>query len=600
MTQKIWKFFCSVKLTVVLFILILVPSIIGTIIQQNAPDPSRYVEVYGPAWDALFRALGFYDVYHTSYFVVLLVLLGLNTFACTLNRFRPKWQLAGMLMTHCGLLLILLGALVGAVFGVKGFMVIDEGATTDAMSVGRSNRPTDTLPFKVRLVDFILAEHEKPDHKLMIFDVKTRKQQNHKIEEGGTIALSKSRWAEVASLVGVKPKATETIRVDRFFSHGALVASIDEGPEQTGVAAIEFRIIRDGEEEQGFALSRIEHPYVLAGAHLGVGYTEVAGREQVGAEIERVISLSRMANNVEVTVPGGSSKTYPAEVGTTFQVEGVDYSVKVLRYVPDFVIDTATRKVVSRSELPRNPALQVRITGPSDSKEQWIFAKFPAMHTTDEIPFELRYRRDEHLGDIVDYLAVLKTSEDTSDKPTLVHVRNGELLARTGIDIGSLVDIEGTDYKMTVDRFLEDANVSRKMMDRPDLPNRPAVEITLEQRGSSTRHYLWQEVPADVPGYRIMYVQESKIKDFFSILQIVDGEEVVAEKKIEVNDPLAYKGYVLYQSSYDSENLSWSGLQVKKDPGVTLVYGGFLIQILGMIIIFYVNPLVRKARKSRV
>ena len=144
--QKAWKFFCSVKLTVVLFVLILVPSIIGTIIQQNAPDPGRYVEVYGPAWDAVFRSLGFYDVYHSPYFVVLLVLLGLNTFVCTLNRFRPKWRLVGMLMTHCGLLLILVGAFVGAVFGVKGFMVIEEGETTDAMTIGRSNRPTATLP----------------------------------------------------------------------------------------------------------------------------------------------------------------------------------------------------------------------------------------------------------------------------------------------------------------------------------------------------------------------------------------------------------------------------------------------------------------------
>jgi len=62
MVRKVWKFFCSVKLTIILFILILIPSIIGTIIQQNAPDPGQYVQVYGPALDRLFRFFGFYDV----------------------------------------------------------------------------------------------------------------------------------------------------------------------------------------------------------------------------------------------------------------------------------------------------------------------------------------------------------------------------------------------------------------------------------------------------------------------------------------------------------------------------------------------------------
>ena len=597
--QKAWKFFCSVKLTVVLFVLILVPSIIGTIIQQNAPDPGRYVEVYGPAWDAVFRSLGFYDVYHSPYFVVLLVLLGINTFVCTLNRFRPKWRLAGMLMTHCGLLLILVGAFVGAVFGVKGFMVIEEGETTDAMTIGRSNRPTATLPFNVKLVDFILASHEQPDHKLLVFDVRTRKQQNHKIKEGQTVALSKPRWAGLAALVGIEPEAQDKISINRLFTHAAMVTSFDEGPEQTGIAAVEFRIVGEGKEEQGYAISRIEHPFVLPGTTLGVGYRKLAGTDQIDAEIQKAVSLSRMADRLEVTVPGAVARTYAAEVGATFDLEDIGYSVEILRYVPDFVIDTATRKVVSRSEYPRNPALQVRITGPSGSKEHWVFANFPDVHTSSDEPFALKYRRDEHMSGIVDYVVVVNTSEGASDdKPTLVHVRNGELLSRTDIEVGRPVAIGGTAYTIIVKRFFENANISNSMVDRPDMPEQPAAEITVEEEGSSTRHYLWNETPIEVPGYRMMYVRENTIKDFYSILQIIDGDEVVAEKQIEVNDPLAYGGYVLYQSSYDSENLSWSGLQVKKDPGVTLVYGGFLIQILGMIIIFYVNPLVRKARKT--
>ena len=56
------------------------------------------------------------------------------------------------MLTHFGLLLILIGALAGAIFGVKGFMVIHEGEVTDKMSVGQATETMGEVPFKVKLV----------------------------------------------------------------------------------------------------------------------------------------------------------------------------------------------------------------------------------------------------------------------------------------------------------------------------------------------------------------------------------------------------------------------------------------------------------------
>ncbi|MEK6556709.1 MAG: cytochrome c biogenesis protein ResB [Candidatus Margulisiibacteriota bacterium] len=72
------------------------------------------------------------------------------------------------------------------------------------------------------------------------------------------------------------------------------------------------------------------------------------------------------------------------------------------------------------------------------------------------------------------------------------------------------------------------------------------------------------------------------IKSYKSAVQIIDDKAPLLSKTIQVNDPLRYKGYTFYQMSYDRESLSWTGLHVKKDPGVWLVYLGTLMMIAGL------------------
>ncbi len=84
--EKVWKFFSSVKLAVVLLIILAIVSVIGTVIQQNE-SPEKYLQEYSEATVQLFEMLGFFDMYHTWWFVILLFLLTTNLTVCTLERF---------------------------------------------------------------------------------------------------------------------------------------------------------------------------------------------------------------------------------------------------------------------------------------------------------------------------------------------------------------------------------------------------------------------------------------------------------------------------------------------------------------------------------
>lgn len=74
------------------------------------------------------------------------------------------------------------------------------------------------------------------------------------------------------------------------------------------------------------------------------------------------------------------------------------------------------------------------------------------------------------------------------------------------------------------------------------------------------------------------------IQSYKSEIRVINEGAVVLSKTIQVNDPLHYKGYTFYQMSYDQESLAWTGLHVKRDPGVWLVYLGSLMMIAGLLI----------------
>lgn len=90
--NRIWKFFTSVRLTIVLLFALAGTSIIGTLIPQNESQ-SEYFKAFGPFLYKLFSILGLFDMFHTWWFQLLLLLLTLNIIICSIERLSTTWKI---------------------------------------------------------------------------------------------------------------------------------------------------------------------------------------------------------------------------------------------------------------------------------------------------------------------------------------------------------------------------------------------------------------------------------------------------------------------------------------------------------------------------
>jgi len=108
-------------------------------------------------------------------------------------------------------------------------------------------------------------------------------------------------------------------------------------------------------------------------------------------------------------------EVHTVKLGEKFLLSDTDYSAVAAEFVPDFVIDSETKVVTSRSENPNNPAVRVVVyQGEAEVDELWAFPGKGAPHF---------YRESFLAFTLVDYKIkaqtppVEKEDEKADDRP---------------------------------------------------------------------------------------------------------------------------------------------------------------------------------------
>jgi cytochrome c biogenesis protein len=90
-SNAFWNFFISVRLTIVLLLSLAATSIIGTLIPQNQSQ-ADYFNAYGEVLFNLFTKFDIFDMYHSWWFQLLILMLGINILACSIDRLSLVWK----------------------------------------------------------------------------------------------------------------------------------------------------------------------------------------------------------------------------------------------------------------------------------------------------------------------------------------------------------------------------------------------------------------------------------------------------------------------------------------------------------------------------
>jgi cytochrome c biogenesis protein len=351
-------------------LLVILASTAGTLIlQRPITEPDQLQRTYSPETLRWLDALGLTDVFHSWWFVGLMLLLCINIVLASIERFPAAWRffsrpyvrpdahfLSGLplqqeipvrnlkegaeaaeqalrklgfrpqrigsgedfslfaerhrfarlaaYVVHLSLLLILVGGIVDAVWGYRGYMMLKLDQNSNQIDL--RNGQMKSLPFTIRCDG--AGQENYPD------------------------GSPRRWWSKLAVIENGSEVARKEIAVNDPLTH-------------RGIRFFQSGYGSSGEISEIHLLAR--HKGDTSHAH------EIALR------------------------PGGS-----AELDN-------QATVRMLAFVPDLVI--VGGRIETRSNQPNNPAIQLQVESKSGTEKVWLFPRYPALAHPDNAPYSFEF-----------------------------------------------------------------------------------------------------------------------------------------------------------------------------------------------------------------
>ena len=520
--------------------------------------------------------------YHAAWFEVLLGLLGLNMFAALILRYPFGKKDAGFILAHMGILSVLAGSLITQEFGVDGQIVLTEGQSTSVMGVNQ-----DTVSVRNRetgkTVNFENGRNALSDFNRindLSIPVITGESWQAEILE----YVPDSAWRDVVE--DSNPQVSPAIEIALTHESEKRTSWVFANqPGHVGPLDVSFRAV-DTLEAMSFSPDS-----ETRGESKGNLHIEYKG-------VEYVVALEQCTDAAHVLGDSGCT-------------------VRLTNYLPHAVVGP-DRTLVNSSDRPVNPAVEVEFVTPEGKEKRLAFARFPdfgAMH-------EKRKNGNLHVRFIASEQHAGSIPLEITGGP------DGSFLARfnhedgeaeiTELALGEAIPTPWGPVKLTILSSFQNARFERKLeeIDPVRKKRHPAIRLSITSlKPGETAEEFWlpkdtarvitigdtpleisftsyKEEPLDFKMTLEEFVigrypgteQPSSFESHVSVTNDIAGTSV--KSAISMNKPLLIEGWRIYQSSFDSDGgLNTSILGVSKDPGQVIVFSGYIITFVGVLIL---------------
>lgn len=553
--NKFFQFLASLKLAVVLFVMFAVILALAT--------------YYESAYDTQTAQ---HLVYKSPLFATFLAIFFVNIFCSTAIRYPWKRKQIGFVITHVGILVLLLASALTMVAGIEGSMMVQEGQSSNRVLlndpvffVGDAGEPMREVPAEFR---WIRPTPESPA----------------RVELGDGVTAEVLQYLHHA-------------REHNFYV-----------PTDSGQAALELRIFNDRVDQ---------HQWLTVGkGDLQLGPARVRMlRARDSQQLQRILTGKEEERGELQLLFGGE----PYQIKVTDLVAGHDVAagpvrVRLRRYLPHAVVEKG--ELISRSPEPVNPCLDVHVSDSAGHSQDWLlFARMPQLNT--------RVASQGKMDLKLTYAFAGRAANE--HVLTLVVAPDGTLWAQIDAQKARRVTLGKTEptgwmnLQFEVSKLLPNAKEVREFLPvevvKEEMQNAPPPAIQVRFQGSRNPDPIWLERgdvqqlqtssgkqlvvgyafrshPLDfslhLKDFKIDYDPGTNTAAAFKSIVEVDGQE----HTIQMNEPLVKSGFKLFQSSYSElpDQPAVSIFTVAYDPGIALKYVGSIMMVMGIAIMFWMKP----------
>ena len=634
--NSIFEFFASLKLAVVLLAVLIVAAIAGTIYESSFDAKVARAYVYGAPW-----------------FNLWLVLLGANLACSALSRWPWRKHHLAFLITHLGIITLLIGSLIGRIWGVEGTITLFKGEPpTNRLLVNERQLRVHDVDGIVKGYPAEFLHHPPtPQHPrdlgllasgahLQIVDYAPAieaKLNPKQVSEDGAPALHFTIATAIMNqhldgwLLADDPQHGN-------FSMGLANIELKRGTATSVAAGVSpaaqpIRLPPQNEEvdleESIFAFSKAPDEQI--------GHVRKGG--STGTKV-RLIAPENGNKGQVIISTGDKQATFDVaeNLGRDVPIENTPFSLTIENYWPDFRIENG--KPSSLSDQPNNPAVLVTIRGKGvpvtsaetnphgTGKELAATGGPPAMPAPGE-------EAPNHL--------TLFIADDGAITYKLASRKNGKSAGK--IDLNTPLPTGWADWQLVADDTMPNAQpqmdftpvkpeqTSASSSALTDLPD--GVRVRIQQNGETFERWApagwqitipirqrtdspWRTSPNEITvayGWKVIglpiglelldfEVKRNEGSDspagFKSTLQIVTADGETATGACWMNNPFSFPGtwwrtwtgltYKISQASWNPENLNQSTVQILRDPGWLLKWIGSLLVVIGVFMMFYLQP----------